>query len=142
MTGPDDETLEAAWLCLGSDRASENYCVARLWFEIVMECRLSIPYIAFCGGHGVILARLRPLLSKRVLTAFGSFTKWMRIGKNMQEIENVLPDVVRDASLIWYKHARPAEEVAAASKFKAALFPHDEVLWSMARLSLSRRCCN
>ena len=123
------EELLAWWFQLGSDRASQNFCIATIAFEVVLRCPKVIPTIQFCGAHGLVLARNRPKPAKSIHTGLSGFTKWMRLSTNLEAIERSVQEVVRERPFVWRREKRPETELAAAEEVKRALFHDQDVLW-------------
>ena len=141
LVGGSDNLL-AFWVTLGADRASANYVVSEIFFAFIMTFPRSLPLLTFCGAHGVALVRNKPHVGKELQTGLCSFTKWLRISRNIDALETALKHVVSELPFVWHKTRRPQAQVDIAEEIKQSfsrIRACSGLLTHMARSA--SRCC-
>lgn len=93
--GQVDDLLRTAdlfFLQLVMDRASVNYCAAA-WLSEHLTAQYgdrALVYAEVCGMHGCSLVKQRCRTSRELATALHSFTRWLRVARNFDELSKAI----------------------------------------------------
>lgn len=89
----------AVILACSCDRAAANFVVARALMHCFAEEHPSKPFFLHvepCGLHGVALVKNKSPSSKQIMSALYSFTKWVRVGKNIEGLSSQIATLIKN----------------------------------------------
>ena len=119
----DIERHNTAFLIvIGVDRASPNTSACNWlcdWLYHARQQRRCLLHAEPCGVHGCALVKGRSSALKRISSALYSFTRWVRIGRNLQSLSEGLSYTVSQRLVVRETARHPAGKTRSLSIIKA-----------------------
>ena len=115
---------EGVLLQFGTDRASANLSAGKWFATLLHQKYIALPlylHLEPCALHGVALVKQRCSWLKSIMTALRSFTRWLRVGKNLQGLSEHLTALIR-GGVVVRRAERPQEARERAKKIVELLY--------------------